>query len=201
MTTFTFIFAIIFESSLLIFFWLFFLCICIDANDLKTQNFRSLYHKHTNSNLNSVSRCNWFTQTKKTQKNYDLRKHELKIKNKLKEKMKQLTKQKKKIRLIKKRTKKYICKRYKHSIKFNNNIKFHEHIRIRHAKKSKFVQKFVVSFVFESKFSMSSRSIIFLSFTSSKFIFFSMFASEIVYERSKNISFILLIATSKKSIF
>ena len=141
----------------------------------------------------------------KNTKTYHLRKHELQMKNKIKQKTKKLMKQKK-IRLIKKRTKKYTCKRCKYTIKFDNNIKLHEHIRIRHAKKSKFVQQFVVvSFVFESiifSFFVSSfRSIIFSSFSSSKFLFFSMFTSEIVRERSKNVLFISSIATSRKSIF
>ena len=109
----------------------------------------------------------------------------------------------KKIRLIKKRTKKFTYRRCKNITKFDNNIKFHEHIRIRHAKKSKstFVQQFVEFVIsFFISFVSSFESIIF-SFFSSKFLFFSMFASEIVRERSKNISFISSIATSKKSIF
>ena len=72
----------------------------------------------------------------KNTKTYHLRKHELQMKNKIKQKMKNLLKQQKKIRLIKKRAKKFTCKRCK-TTKFDNNIKFHEHIRIRHAKKSK----------------------------------------------------------------
>ena len=54
-------------------------------------------------------------------------------------KNKKIDKTKKKIRITTKRIEKYTCKRCKHSIKFDNNIKLHEHIRIRHAKKSKFV--------------------------------------------------------------
>ena len=77
--------------------------------------------------------------SKKTQKNYLMRKHEMKMKNKIKQKAKKLTKQKKKIRLIQKRIEKYICRRCKNNTKFDNNIKFHKHIRIRHAKKSKSV--------------------------------------------------------------
>ena len=120
------------------------------------------------------------------------------MKSKIKQKTKKLIKQQKKIRLIKKRIEKYICRRCKNNTKFDNNIKFHEHIRIRHAKKSKstFVQQFVefvISFVFES--------IIFSFFSSSKFLFFSMFTSEIVRDCSENVLFISSIETSKKSIF
>ena len=80
------------------------------------------------------------------------------MKNKIKQKAKKLLKQQKKTRLIKKRIEKYTCKRCK--IKFDNNIKFHEHIRIRHAKKSK--SQSIVSFF------TSSESIIFLFFSLSK---------------------------------
>ena len=215
--------SFIFEFVFDILSWSSLLCTCLSANDSRTQNFRTLYHEHTNSSLISVSRCSWFTQAKKTQESYHLRKHELKIKNKLKEKMKQLTKQKKKIRLAKKRAKRYTCKRCKHSIKFDNNIKLHEHIRTRHAKKSKSksVQQSIVSLFaqtseskFASKQSMfsssvsSSRSIIFSSLTSSKLLFFSMSTSEIVRERSESVSStssefsseFLSVATSRKPI-
>ena len=194
----------IFESSFDILFWSSLLCICLDANDSRTQNFRILYHEHTNSNFTSVSRCSWFTQTKRTQENYLMRKHELQMKSKIKQKAKKLLKQQKEVRLIKKRVEKYICRRCKNkTIKFDNNIKLHEHIRIRHVKKSKstsvqqFVE-FVVSFFIS--FVSSSRSIIFSFFTSSKFISFSMFASEIVRERSESISSISSAVTSRKSI-
>ena len=70
-----------------------------------------------------------------------MRKHESKIKNKFKQKAKKLTKQKREIRITTKRIKKYTCKRCK-TIKFDNNIKFYEHIRIRHAKKSKTIVLF-----------------------------------------------------------
>ena len=137
----TFIFAIIFASDFLSFSFVF--CDHVSENHFMTHDFKTLYSMHLIENI-KILRCNWFTQTKKAQENYHLRKHELKIKNKLKEKMKQLTKQKKKTRLIKKRTKKYTCRRCK-TIKFDNNIKLHEHIRIRHVKKSKskFAQQFV----------------------------------------------------------
>ena len=201
-----FTFAIIFEFALVIFFWSFFLCICFDANDSKTQNFRTLYHEHTNSNLINVSRYNWFTQTKKTQKNYLMRKHELQMKNKIKQKAKKLLKQQKKTRLIKKRIEKYTCRRCKNNTKFDNNIKFHEHIRIRHVKKSKLIvsqiskSKFIFSVSsFFSSFRSLFRSIIFSSFTSSKLlieslVIFSKFSFETFSES-------LSIETSKKSIF
>ena len=216
----SFIFISISKSDIL--FWSFFLCICLFANDSKTtQNFRSLYHEHTNSNFINVSRCNWYQQAKKAQEIYHVRKHELTMKSKIKQKTKKLLKQQKKIRLIKKRIEKYICKRCKNkTIKFDNNIKFHEHIRTRHVKKSKsksaqqFVE-FVVSFFIS--FVSSFRSIIFSFFLSSKFLFFSISTSEIVRERSENVSskFVieslaifskifsefLSIETSKKSIF
>ena len=201
-STFAFIFAFDFLS------FSFVLCDHVFDDHSMTQNFKTFYNMYLIENAKTL-RCNWYVQTKRTQKIYHVRKHELIMKSKIKQKAKKLLKQQKKARLIKKRVEKYTCRRCK-TIKFDNNIKFHEHIRIRHAKKSKstFVQQFVefvVSFAFESIifsfFVSSSRSIIFSSFSSSKFLFFSMFTSEIVRERSKNVLFISSIATSKKSIF
>ena len=205
--------SFIFEFVLDILSWSSFLCICLDANDSRTQDLRTLYHEHTNSNFISVSRCSWFTQAKKAQENYLMRKHELQMKNKVKQKAKKLLKQQKEVRLIKKRVEEYTCRRCKNSTKFDSNIKLHEHIRTRHAKKS----KSVISSAFESKSSTSSRSVIFSSFTSSKLLSLSMFASEIVRERSESTSstsskLIVMslatsssefssIATSRKSIF
>ena len=105
--------------------------------------------------------------------------------------MKQLTKQKKKTRITTKRIEKYTCRRCK-TIKFDNNIKFHEHIRTRHAKKSKFVSQQSMSSIFSVS---SSRSIIFSFSVSSKLIVMSLitFFFEIASE-------FLSIATSKKSI-
>ena len=119
-----------------------------------------------------------------------------------------IDKKNKKIRLIKKQTKKYICKRCKYSIKFDNNIKLYEYIRIRHAKKSKTIVSFFAQ-ISKSKFIsqqlifssfLSFESIIF-SFFSSKLLFFSMFALKIVRKFSKNVLFFSSIATSKKLIF
>ena len=171
----------IFEFAFDFLFWSFLLCICLDANDSRTQNLRILYHEHTNSNFINVSRCSWFTQVKRIQKEYLVRKHELQMKSKIKQKTKKLLKQQKETRLIKKRIEEYICRRCK-TIKFDNNIKFHEHIRNRHAKKSKqFAQQsveFVVSFAFESKLFTSSQSMIFsFSVSSSRSIIFSSFSS------------------------
>ena len=192
----------IFESSFAFLFWSFFLCICIFANDIFTnqsitQNFRFLYEQHQQNQISQ--KCAWFVQTKRAQENYLMWKHESKIKNKLKQKAKKLMKQQKKIRLVKKRTKKYTCRRCK-TIKFDNNIKFHEHIRIRHVKKSKTVVSFFLqiskSIVSFSTFSVSSfESIIFSSLASSKLIVESLI--EFSFEISSEF---LSIATSKKSI-
>ncbi|KAG7009635.1 hypothetical protein G7Y79_00002g007500 [Physcia stellaris] len=57
------------------------------------------------------------------------------MKSKIKQKTKKLLKQQKEARLIKKRTEEYTCRRCK--VKFDSNIKLHEHIRTRHAKKPK----------------------------------------------------------------
>ena len=176
-----------FSNRFSFFFWSFLFYICLFVDDSKTQNFRSLYHEHTNSNLINVSKCNWFIQTKKIQKKYFVRKHELKIKHNFKQKTKKSLKQKEKIRITTKRIKKYTCKRCKHSIKFDNNIKFHEHIRIRHAKKSK--SQSIVSFF------TSFDSIMFLFFVSSKLIIQSLITF------FSKLSFISSIATLKKSIF
>ena len=114
--------------------------------------------------------------------------------------------------MIKKRAKKYTCKRCK-TIKFDNNIKFHEYIRTRHVKKSKTIVSFFAQ-ISESKFVSkqsiflfsvsSSRSMIFSFFSSffisSKLLFLAISTSEIVRERSENVSFISSIETSKKSI-
>ena len=204
MTTFTFTSAII-ESSLAFLSWSSLLCICISVNDIFanesiTQNFRCLYEQHQQNQISQ--KCAWFVQAKRAQKNYLMRKHESKIKNKLKEKMKQLTKQKKKARLIKKRAEEYTCKRCKHSIKFDNNIKFHEHIRTRHAKKSKFASsQSIVSFF------TSSQSMIFsFSVSSSQSIISSFFASSKLIIKSLATSFSEIssdfssAATSRKSI-
>ena len=197
----------IFESSFVFLFWSFFFCICISINDIFanesiTQNFRCLYEQHQQNQINQ--KCVWFVQTKKTQENYLMRKHESKIKNKFKQKTKKTLKQQKKIRLIKKRIEKYTCKRCKHSIKFDNNIKFHEHIRTRHAKKSKTVVSFFLQiskskFIFSvsSSFS-SSQSIISSFFVSSKLVV----ASLAIFSKKffETFSEFLSITTSKKSI-
>ena len=116
------------------------------------------------------------------------------MKNKIKHKTKKLLKQQNKIRIITKRTKNFTCKRYKYSIKFENNIKFHEHICIRYVKKSKifaqiskskFVSQQLMSFIFF--ISLLFRLIISSFFILSKFLFFSIFISKIVRERSKNV--------------
>ena len=128
MTTFIFAFDFLFFS--------FVFCDHVFENHSMTQNLKTLYNMYLIENVKSL-RYNWFIQIKKTQKTYHLRKHELQMKSKIKQKTKKLIKQQKKIRLIKKRIEKYICRRCKNNTKFDNNIKFHEHIRIRHAKKSK----------------------------------------------------------------
>ena len=178
------------------------LCDHVSEDHFMTQNLKTLYSMHLIENA-KILRCNWYVQIKKTQENYHLRKHELQMKNKIKQKTKKLLKQQKKVRLIKKRIEKYTCRRCKHSIKFDNNIKFHEHIRIRHAKKSKSVssQSIVSSFTSSrsitfSFFVSSSQSIFSSSSTSSKLIVESL--TTFFFEISSDFS---SIATSKKSIF
>ncbi|KAG7005483.1 hypothetical protein G7Y79_00019g046630 [Physcia stellaris] len=98
--------------------------------------------------------------------------------------MKQLTKQKKKARLIKKRTEEYTCRRCKHSVKFDSNIKLHEHIRTRHAKKPKISVQ-----VSESKStSPASSSSVSSSLISSKLLSLAVSTPEIVRERSESLS-------------
>ena len=191
---FEFAFAFIFESisaiisSLAILFWSSLLCICLFANDFRIQDFRSLYHEHMNSSLNHVSRCSWYQQAKKTQESYHLRKHELRMKSKIKQKTKKLLKQQNEIRITAKRAEKYTCKRCK-TIKFDSNIKLHEHIRTRHAKKSKSAQQSIVS-----SFASSFQSITFSFFTSSKLVVMSLATSSELLSES------LSIATSRTSI-
>ena len=203
MTTFTSISAIIFESDFLSF--SFALCDHVSEDHLMTQNLKYIYSMHLNENA-KILRCNWFVQIKKTQEIYHVRKHELTMKSKIKQKAKKLLKQQKAIRLIKKRTEEYTCRRCKNSTKFDSNIKLHEHIRTRHAKKSKSVVSQISeskSISFVSSSSSSFQSIIESSatlFVSSKLLSLSMLASEIVRERSESVSFFSSIATSRKSI-
>ena len=135
------------------------------------------------------------------------------------------------------KTKTFFCKRC--FAKYFNNIKFHEHIRDHHTKKSKFVVSssfisfisFFISFVtsFEStifsesiiflfdnsKFASQSK-ILFISFfssfrsiiVSSKFLFITIkisflsnFASEFVFKRLKNASFIFQKFVTMRSTF
>ncbi|KAG7009706.1 hypothetical protein G7Y79_00002g008210 [Physcia stellaris] len=180
------------------------LCTCLDANDPRTQDPRSLYHEHTNSSLTSVSRCSWFTQAKRAQETYHLRKHELEVKSKLKQEAKELAKQKEEARIAAKRAEGYTCRRCKS--KFDSNTKLHEHIRTRHAKKpkSKPAQQSVVSPASESKPptppASSPESVTSSPPTSPKLIPLSMPAPEIVRERSESISPTSSAATPRKPI-
>ncbi|KAG7005123.1 hypothetical protein G7Y79_00021g049900 [Physcia stellaris] len=112
------------------------LCDHVPDGHPMTQDLKTLYSMHLTGDAKAL-RCSWFTQAKRAQESYHLRKHELEVKNKLKEEMKQLTKQKEEARLAKKRAEGFTCRRCKHSAKFDSNTKLHEHIRTRHAKKSK----------------------------------------------------------------
>ena len=83
-----------------------------------------------------------------------------------------------KARIEKKRLKTFACKRC--FVKFSSNIKFHEHIRDHHAKKSKFVVSNFTSFTFSESIiflfdsSKFASKILFISSTSSQSIFFSI---------------------------
>ncbi|KAG6988967.1 hypothetical protein G7Y79_00066g094850 [Physcia stellaris] len=114
------------------------LCDHVPEGHPMTRDLKTLYSMHLTGDAKAL-RCSWFTQAKRAQESYHLRKHELEVKNKLKEEMKQLTKQKEEARLAKKRAEGYTCRRCKNSTKFDSNIKLHEHIRTRHAKKPKAV--------------------------------------------------------------
>ncbi|KAG6991164.1 hypothetical protein G7Y79_00055g089400 [Physcia stellaris] len=124
------------------------LCDHVPEGHPMTQDLKTLYSMHLTGDAKAL-RCSWFTQAKRAQESYHLRKHELEVKNKLKEEMKQLTKQKEEVRLVRKRAEGYTCRRCKS--KFDSNIKLHEHIRTRHAKKPKPAQQSVVSPASESK--------------------------------------------------
>ncbi|KAG7002058.1 hypothetical protein G7Y79_00029g063540 [Physcia stellaris] len=113
------------------------LCTCIPANESVTQNLRFLYEQHQQGQTSQ--KCAWFIQAKRVQEGYLVRKHELQVKSKVKQEAKKLLKQQEEARLAKKRTEEFTCRRCKHSVKFDSNIKLHEHIRTRHAKKSKAV--------------------------------------------------------------
>ena len=174
------------------------LCDHVPENHFMTQDLKTLYSMHLNENVKTL-KCNWYVQIKKAQKIYHLRKHEMQMKNKVKQKAKKLLKQQEETRLIKKRAEKYTCRRYKNSTKFDSNIKLHEHIRTRHAKKPKSI---VSSFT-------SSQSIIFSSSVSSFQSIISSFSmsSKLIVESSATLIFeefspeFLSVETSKKSIF
>ena len=88
-----FIFAFIFAFDFLFFSFAF--CDHVFENHFMTQNFKTFYNMHLNENV-KILKCNWYVQIKKTQKIYHLRKHELQMKNKIKQKTKKLLKQQKK---------------------------------------------------------------------------------------------------------
>ena len=192
--------AVTSESVPAILSWSFLLCTCLFAGDSRTQDLRSLYHEHTNSSLTSVSRCSWFTQAKRVQEGYLVRKHELEVKHNLKQEAKESLKQKEEVRIAAKRAEKYTCRRCKHSARFDSNIKLHEHIRTRHAKKpkSKSAEQSVVS---PSTLSASSPESVIFSPLSPKLLSLSMLTPEIVRERSESVSPTPSVATPKKSIF
>ena len=172
------------------------LCDHVPDGHPMTQDLKTLYSMHLTGDAKAL-RCSWFTQAKRAQESYHLRKHELEVKNKLKEEMKQLTKQKEEARLAKKRAEGYTCRRCK-TAKFDSNTKLHEHIRTRHAKKP----KSVVSPASESSPSTPPRSITSsppsspqsvaespaTPPTSPKLLSLSMPAPEIVRERSESTS-------------
>ncbi|KAG6991335.1 hypothetical protein G7Y79_00053g088180 [Physcia stellaris] len=179
------------------------LCTCLDANDPRTQDLRTLYHEHTNSSLTSVSRCSWFTQAKRAQERYLVRKHELQMKSKVKQEAKELLKQQEEARLAKKRAEGYTCRRCKNSTKFDSNTKLHEHIRTRHAKKPKPAQQpaeSVVSPASESKPPTPPRSVTSSPPSSPKLSPLEIPTPEIVCERSESISPTSSVATPKKPI-
>ncbi|KAG7008141.1 hypothetical protein G7Y79_00007g022660 [Physcia stellaris] len=168
------------------------LCDHVPEGHPMTQDLKTLYSMHLTGDAKAL-RCSWFTQAKRAQESYHLRKHELEVKNKLKEEMKQLTKQKKKARLAKKRAEGFTCRRCKHSAKFDSNTKLHEHIRTRHAKKSKSTPaqqpvESAVSPASESSSSSSPRSVTSSPPTSPKVLPLSMPAPEVVRERSESVS-------------
>ncbi|KAG6991151.1 hypothetical protein G7Y79_00056g090320 [Physcia stellaris] len=164
------------------------LCDHVPDGHPMTQDLKTLYSMHLTGDAKAL-RCSWFTQAKRAQESYHLRKHELEVKNKLKEEMKQLTKQKEEARLAKKRAEGFTCRRCKHSVKFDSNTKLHEHIRTRHAKKPKSAQQpveSVVSPASESKPPTSPQSVTSSPPASPKLLPLSMPAPEIVRERSES---------------
>ncbi|KAG6985334.1 hypothetical protein G7Y79_00107g101530 [Physcia stellaris] len=171
------------------------LCDHVPDGHPMTQDLKTLYSMHLTGDAKAL-RCSWFTQAKRAQESYHLRKHELEVKNKLKEEMKQLTKQKEEARLAKKRAEGYTCRRCK--TKFDSNTKLHEHIRTRHAKKPKLAEQSVVSP--PTPPASSPRSVTSSPPTSPKLLPLSMPAPEIVRERSESISPTSSVATPKKPI-
>ncbi|KAG7006821.1 hypothetical protein G7Y79_00013g035930 [Physcia stellaris] len=166
------------------------LCTCISANDILTnqsvtQDLRFLYEQHQQGQTSQ--KCSWFIQAKRAQESYLMRKHEVEVKNKVKQEAKKLAKQKEEARIAAKRAEGYTCRRCKHSARFDSNTKLHEHIRSRHAKKPKQpAQQSVVSPASESKPPTPPQSVTPSPPTSPKLLPLAIPAPEIVRERSES---------------
>ena len=194
--------------------WSLFLCHCFDIYDLAFDmivftSSERLYeiHRHT---LKSCSRCEWFLQVQQARetqveqthqvakqqhwhnvdvqvmKRYMQQEQEQKVEQVRLIKQQQQIEQKlfEEVRIAKVKAEAFACRRC--FAKYFNNIKFHEHIRDHHAKRS--------------KSDVSSTFIVFLS-TSSHSIVFSFDTSNLVITSKSQQTIIILSNTSSSTFF
>ena len=127
-----------------------------------------------------------FEQYTQQEKAYKLQQRQVEEKTRITKK-KTKAKIEEKTRIAKKKTKTFACRRCFE--KYFNNIKLHEHVRIKHCKKSK---NFISSASSSSAFSASITSFVTSSTTSTTFVFLST--------TSRNsISWVEVVSRSKKS--
>ena len=162
--------------------WSSLLCNHVQEDSLTSS--KELYQLHQKK-IEEV-KCSWFIQTRKTQESRLVKEHT--------QRERTLTKQKAKIkkeaRIVKKHAEEYACRRCRCS-KFDSNIKLHQHIRERHAKKSKSASiTLVTKFDSERAFNKDSDSHLqlssLLSSSSSKLVVKSLAIS--ITSRSSRIS-------------
>ena len=111
--------------------WSSLLCQCLQPDRASQMTAEQLYHEHGAAPIGPAQRCSWFTQNKRVLESRLVKEHVQKEARKAKEKAKV---EREEARLIKK-AEGFTCRRCK--AKFESNTKLHEHVRTRHAKKSK----------------------------------------------------------------
>ena len=104
----------------------------IERNQALVQNGQELYEWHQRYDK---AKCTWFIRAKKAQADRMTRQYEQREARQLKELAKQQRAIEEAACLVKKQAEGYTCRRCKG--KFDSNTKLHEHVRTKHAKKSK----------------------------------------------------------------